>query len=111
MEPLTIPVEASVKGSANEALNPDPLVPRQTREATYLTRGYETTRDLNEETSATKRLGGIWEVRILYYVTRESPEEFDLAEELSMPQAANAARRFRETISDHIIDVDLGPGI
>ena len=108
---LTLPVETSIKGSGNEGLTRDPRVPRQGRQALYITKDERPSRGSNDQEESYTRAPALRTLQIVYSITAEPQQQEDLAEELSLRSAAEVASLFIRSLPDDVIDLDLGPGV
>lgn len=90
----------------NELLSHIPLsLPRKIRATGYLTVANDNNQQLNEPYFYT--IQGSRSQSVLSNLI----EEFDLAPELSLKDAAEMTQQFINELPDDIIDVELGPGI
>ncbi len=103
-------VKIGIKDTTNEASTRDPWVPRHMRKAIYITKIDESPHQLNEVECFT-RTENLSRQNIIFSITSDPIEEFDLAPELNLSDAARIAKKFINDLPDDIIDADLGSGL
>lgn len=106
-------IEIDIIDTANKGVNLDPFISRhmhETDETGYITQMDDIPQQLNEYYTYTRKAKSP-RFKIIYSITGDPIEEFDLAPELTLEEAAEVTKRFINDLPDDIIDIDLGSGL
>ena len=103
-------IEIDIVDTANKGVNFDPLIPCHMHETGYITQVDNISEQLHEYCTYAGRPRSP-RFKIIYSITDDLIEEFDLAPELTLEEAAEATKRFINDLPDDIIDIDLGSGL